>query len=133
VYGTAIEGLKPSVESNRIAVNDIDVQGVDEYKAMSPNVHAVFLLPPSIDEWNKRRLARYGGGIDAEDNRVRLESAKMELEFALSKGYFDFLVNNDVTQAAEEIKHIVAGTKDIAAHKEAEALAHSLYEELSTH
>jgi guanylate kinase len=133
IYGTAIEGLKPSVESDRIAVNDIDVQGVDEYKTMSPDVHAVFLLPPSLEEWHNRRLARYGGRIDPEDNQVRLESAKMELEFALNKGYFDFLVNDDVTQAAQEIKHIVAGTKDSAAHDAGELLARALYDELSTH
>jgi guanylate kinase len=133
IYGTAIEGLRPSVESDRIAVNDIDVQGVDEYKAMSPDVHAIFLLPPSLAEWHRRRLARYGGDIDEEDNRVRLESARMELEFALGKGYFDFLVNDDVVQVAAEVRRIVDGNKDVSAHNSAESLARALSEELSTH
>jgi guanylate kinase len=130
VYGTAIEGLAPSVESGKVAVNDVDVQGVEEYKAISPAVHAVFVLPPSFDEWNTRRLARYGDAIDPEDNKVRLESAKAELDFALSSGLFDFIVNDDVSSAADHVRALVSGRKLTAHQSEAEAVARSLYESL---
>lgn len=131
IYGTAIEGLSPSIESGKVAVNDVDVQGVEEYKAISPDVHAVFVLPPSFDEWNARRLARYGGGtLDPEDNRVRLESAKTELDFALTSGLFDFIVNDDVTAAADHVRALVNGDSLSAHQTEAEAVARSLRDSL---
>lgn len=130
IYGTAIEGLAPSIESGKVAVNDVDVQGVEEYKAISPDVHAVFVLPPTFEEWNTRRLARYDGAIDPEDNRVRLESAKAELDFALTSGLFDFIVNDDVVEAANHVRALVAGDKLTSHQAEAEAVARSLHDSL---
>ena len=100
---------------------------------MSPDVHAIFVLPPSFEEWNRRRLARYGGEIDEDDNRIRLESAMMEIDLALAKGYYDFVVNDNVVEAAETVKRIVAGDRDVASHTDAETLARALHTELSTH
>ena len=134
VYGTAVEGLAPSIEQNRVAVNDVDVQGVDEYKALSPDVHAIFILPPSFEEWNRRRLKRYDGvAIDPEDNRVRLESAKAELDFALNKGYFEFVINDDVQVAADTVKAIVNAKSDGHDADEAELLAREISHRLGTH
>lgn len=133
IYGTAIKGLEPSVESGKVAVNDVDVQGVDEYKAISSDVHAIFILPPSFEEWNRRRLARYGGQIDEEDNQTRMTSAMTEIEYALNKGYYDFVVNDDVAQAVEAVKEIVAGKKNESGRAEAEVLARTLHQQLSTH
>lgn len=42
-----------------IAVTDVDVQGVDEYKNISSSVKAVFVLPPSYEEWISRLKNRY--------------------------------------------------------------------------
>lgn len=130
IYGTAIEGLAPSIESGKVAVNDVDVQGVEEYKAISPAVHAVFLLPPSFEEWNIRRLARYDGDIDPEDNRIRLESARTELDFALSSGLFDFIVNDDVAAAADHVRALVRGDTLSAHQSDAQAVARSLQQSL---
>lgn len=130
IYGTAIEGLRPSVEAGKVAVNDVDVQGVEEYKAISKNVHAVFVLPPSFEEWNVRRMARYQGEIDPDDNRARLESAKTEIDFALSSGLFDFVVNDDITRAADNIRALVKGDNLAAHHAEGEAVARSLQKSL---
>lgn len=130
VYGTAVEGLLQSVRAGLTAVNDVDVQGVEEYKVMSPDVHAVFILPPSFDEWNRRRLARYDGQIDPEDNRVRLESAKKELDFALSSGLFEFIVNDDVERAADCVRAIVRGTQADTERESAHAVAMKLRDDL---
>lgn len=130
IYGTATEGLMASVQSGLIAVNDVDVQGVDEYKTISPDVHAVFLLPPSFDEWNRRRSERYGGDMSVDDNDVRNESAKKELEFALGKGYFEFVINDNLDHAVQKVKAIANGAYDKADDREAEALARSLYDRI---
>lgn len=133
VYGTAVAGLQSSVDKGTIAVNDVDVQGVEEYKAMSPTVHAIFLLPPSFDEWNRRRAARYEGDMQGDNNDLRTESAKAELAFALEKGYFDFVINDDLERAVRQVHSIVNGTLGEEDNSAAQVLARSLFERLSTH
>lgn len=133
IYGTAVAGLQSSLDKGTIAVNDVDVQGVEEYKAMSPDVHAIFLLPPSFDEWSRRRAARYEGDMQGDNNDLRTESAKAELAFALDKGYFDFVINDDLQRAVKKVHSIVDGSVDDDDDSAAEALARSLFERLSTH
>ena len=127
IYGTATEGLMPAIHSGRIAVNDVDVQGVDEYKMISSDVHAVFLLPPSIGEWNRRRSERYGGDMSIDDNDIRNDSAKKELEFALRKGYFDFVINDNINHAVQKVKAIVNGEYDTSENDAAQALAKAFH------
>jgi guanylate kinase len=133
IYGTAIEGLSLSAESGKVAINDVDVQGVEEYKAISPTVHAVFVLPPSFEAWNQRRLARYSNGIiDPEDNAVRLASAKKELAYALSSNVFDFIVNDDVAVAADEVRALLDTQPGQKVDSEAKSIAQSMYDQLSS-
>lgn len=130
IYGTAIEGLMPSIDDGLIAVNDVDVQGVEEYKSISPNVHAIFLLPPSFEEWNRRRSERYNGDMTSDDNDVRNLSAKKELEVALRAGHFDFVINDTLSHAVVKVRAIVDGTYDSKDDSTAKTLAQSLYEAL---
>lgn len=116
VYGTSIEEIKRVKESEKIGVTDIDVQGVQEYAALKPDVRAVFLLPPSHDEWMRRLAAR--GGQDQDELQNRLLSAEKELEHALEAGYFHFVINASLGKAVSDIKsyaenYETAGDDDI--------------------
>jgi guanylate kinase len=133
VYGTTVKGLARSVESDKVAVNDVDVQGVDEYKSIASSVHAVFVLPPSYEEWERRRIARYEGKIDPDDNSTRLKSAMNELNFALAKGYFEFIINDDLQTAVDQVHAIVAGTGDTRDHMRGKELAKQFLDRLGTH
>ena len=59
VYGTGVKQIQDIHDAGKIAVTDIDVQGVDEYKKLSPGVVAIFLLPPNYQEWRRRLSVRY--------------------------------------------------------------------------
>ena len=107
VYGTSVAEVKAAADTGKIAITDVDVQGVAEYKAISGNVIAVFLMPPNYTEWQRRLHARYGSrGVDPKDMRVRMESAIKELEVALSADYYHFVVNEHVDLTAAIVDKI---------------------------
>ena len=72
VYGTGVKQIQDIHDADRIAVTDIDVQGVDEYKKLSPGVVAIFLLPPNYQEWRRRLSVRYASQeeFDREWSRI---------------------------------------------------------------
>lgn len=132
IYGTSIKALKQ--DTDQIAVNDVEVQGVDEYKALSLSVKAVFILPPSISVWLQRFSARYEGGhMDEADIDQRKHTAVSELRFAIEKGYFDFLVNDSLEHSLETLEHIVHGEQSQADRDAGLRHAEKLLAELSTH
>lgn len=134
IYGTGIEGLHQSVETGQVAVNDVEVQGVDEYKTISSDVKAIFILPPSYEEWQRRWLKRYHGGVvDPKDINLRHETAKSELEFAIEKGYYEFVINDDVEDTVARIQSIVQGRRDENEHMRGLEYAQSLMTSISTH
>lgn len=134
IYGTGAADLRAAQSTDKIAVNDIEVQGVREYKEISSHVHAVFILPPSYGEWQKRLSKRYGDtDIESDNMSLRLETARGELKEALDAGYFTFVINDEVDRVVEEIKALVKN-EPISREKEAgNQLAGKLYKALSTH
>lgn len=107
IYGTSVEEIKKARDDNKVAVTDVEVQGVAEYKAFAPEVKAVFVLPPNYEVWQKRLLSRYGGEIDEADYAKRMATARIELSKALGSNYFFYLINDDLSKALEEVERFV--------------------------
>jgi len=109
VYGTSVRELQLANDADKIAITDIDVQGVDEYKQLSRDIIAIFILPPSYDEWRQRLMKRYTSrsSFGAEWPK-RKESAIKELIRALEVPYYHFIINDQLDHAvlvASEIAH----------------------------
>ena len=99
VYGTSVAEIEQAHNDSKIAVADPEVQGAVEYKAISADVCAVFLLPPSYDVWQARLQRRYTGtDFDVADYKRRLLTAAGELRHALATDYFHFVINDDLEQ-----------------------------------
>lgn len=113
VYGTSVEEFRRIAASKRIAMTDIDIQGVREYLDMKPDTHAVFLLPPNSAEWERRLTKRYG---DLErhksDIAKRLTSARQELQEAMQDDRFVVVVNNNLDQTIERVLKVATGEVD---------------------
>ena len=101
LYGTTLAELITIQEAGKIAVTDIDVQGVREYKELSLAVVAIFILPPDYRTWRERLSKRYAtqAEFDAEWPR-RSASALVELEEALSLPYYHFIINDEIERTA---------------------------------
>lgn len=101
VYGTSIAEVQRAAEQG-VAITDVDVQGVTEYKAVSDRVIAIFVVPPSYDEWIGRLKRRYSSNEEfhREWSRRR-ESAIRELTRALELPYYHCVINDDLPRAVE--------------------------------
>lgn len=107
LYGTSLAELKRIQAEGKIAVTDIDVQGVREYKELSQDVVAIFILPPDYATWRERLAKRYEtqDEFDAEWPK-RSATAIVELKEALSLPYYHFIINQEIDRTAELAREI---------------------------
>ena len=107
LYGTSVAEIQKAHDDGKIAMTDIEVQGVAEYKALDPNVMAVFLLPPNFQTWQERLKRRYGDVVDADDYRLRLQTALHELDELANTDYYVAIINNDLDTTFQQIEIII--------------------------
>ncbi len=103
-YGTSIMAARSALEENK---NDlllvIDVQGAQTIRRQGLNCCSIFLMPPSLEELEKRLKGR-GTDTDEEIKR-RLAFASSEIS---EKEKFDYIViNDDIVKATKEVEAII--------------------------
>lgn len=107
-YGTPKKWLEESKKKGLDLVLEIDVQGAAQVKQKLPESVAIFILPPSRAEL-ERRLRSRGQDSDEEIAR-RLAKAHDEIE-AFGR-YYDYCVlNEDVESAGREAQAIVVALR----------------------
>lgn len=132
VYGTSLKEVNDAYEQGKIAISDIEVQGVAEYMSASSNVTPIFILPPDFETWQSRFKVRYGEKEpDEVDMRKRMETAKKELDEALSKDYFEFVINDNLERAVEAVDEIAHGSLSAAKNEQARQVAENLLDNLN--
>jgi guanylate kinase len=107
-YGTPNKWLEESRKTGLDLVLEIDVQGASQVKQKLPESVAIFILPPSREELERRLRGR--GQDDRDDIARRLAKARDEIaEFGK---YYDFCVmNEDVERAGKEVQAIVTAMR----------------------
>ena len=107
-YGTPKKWLEESRSKGIDLVLEIDVQGAAQVKQKLPESVAIFILPPSRQELERRLRSR---GMDADEEIARrLAKAKGEIE--LAEKFYDFcVVNDDVERAGREAQAIVTALR----------------------
>ena len=129
IYGTSVAEIQAAHDTKKIAVTDMEIQGVAEYMDIDPNIKAVFVLPPSYQVWQERFMKRYGGDVEQGDFKKRMHTAWQELEHALHTPYFHFVVNDSLELAVAEVNRIATDTQ--IDHTKADA-ARAIAEELAS-
>ena len=106
-YGTPRRWLEEAQAKKKDLVLEIDVQGALQVKRKLPGAVAVFVLPPSRAELERRIRAR---GQDSEDEiHRRLERARQEM---LNYSSYDFaIINDDLERAGREVQAIALGSR----------------------
>lgn len=98
-YGTPLKRIQEMLAAGKQIVLEIDVQGAFQVRAKMPSAHLVFIVPPSLDELERRLRGR---GTEAEEVvRKRMEAAKTEL--SRKDEYDKQLVNDDLDRATDEL------------------------------
>jgi guanylate kinase len=102
-YGTPEEPVKARLESGVNVLLDIDVQGAEQVKQKMPEAVAIFVLPPSREEL-ERRLSRRKTE-SPESLRRRLANAEKELA---AWPRFDYAVENrELREALADLEAII--------------------------
>ncbi|XP_071488592.1 guanylate kinase-like [Diadema antillarum] len=109
LYGTSKKAVQDVLNTRRICILDIDVQGVISIKKTDLKPIYIFVKPPSLKILEERLRGRK---TDTEEAiQKRLATATKELEYINketdSQGTF-IIVNDDVDVAYEQIKGILS-------------------------
>lgn len=130
IYGTSVAEIRQAHDEDKIAITDIDVQGVSEFKLLAPEAVSVFIVPPSYEEWTRRLQSRYTTEAEfvAEWDKRRKSSIR-ELRHALEVPYYHFIINDELDRAVRVSEDIIL-REDVFYEKDNEAriLAHRLLE-----
>lgn len=106
-YGTSFAAVEDVISSGRDVVLEIEVEGGRNIRRAYPDAVEIFLLPPSLEELERRLRGR--GSEDEARICARLTRAREELA-ELRDGvtvYDYYVVNHSVEQAAAEIAAIL--------------------------
>ena len=95
-YGTLKSEVERIWQSGKTVIFDVDVKGgISLKKYFGDKALSVFIMPPSIEELERRLVSR--ATDDAETIKTRVEKASEEMTF---KDHFDVtVVNNDLAEA----------------------------------
>src|SRR6202000_632796 len=107
-YGTPKKWLEEAREKNLDLVLEIDVPGAAQVKQKLQQSVAIFILPPSREELERRLRGR---GQDSDEEIAR-RLAKARDEIAAFGKYYDYcVVNEDVEGAGNEAQAIVVALR----------------------
>jgi len=99
-YGIAEKDLELASTSSEIVIANLDVDGVSNIYPSYPSALKVFLLPPSLDDLERRLLKR---GDDLLSKRL----SRAEKEIALADTYDYQILNKTVEETAKRLDKIV--------------------------
>ncbi len=102
-YGTLKSEVMKVIEGGRDVLLDIDWQGTQQLKQVDPDIVRVFILPPSMEEL-ERRLRNRRTDSDATIAR-RMDRAAAEISHWAEYDYV--LINNDAEKCTELVHNIL--------------------------
>ncbi len=107
LYGTPRKAIENALAEGRDMLLDIDVQGARQLKQRYVEAVAVFVLPPSEEELERRLRGR---GTDSEAViRRRLTRARTEMDEYRAYDYY--VINRDVDESVRLLAAIVAAER----------------------
>lgn len=105
-YGTRAAEVHRALETGRVVLLELDVQGARSVRDKLPEAVLVFLRPPSEAELARRLAAR--GTESGKALEVRMEEARREMA---ESAWFDHVVVNDqVEEAVDQVLAIIEKT-----------------------
>jgi len=106
-YGTSREWVLDMVQKGGDLIFDLDSRGARALKHEFPQATLIFILPPSLEELERRLHGR--GGLDPEELARRLANGRAELKEAF---WYDYLViNDDKSTALADLKAIIQAAR----------------------
>ncbi|TXG79380.1 MAG: guanylate kinase [Rhodocyclaceae bacterium] len=107
LYGTSRVWIEGEMGAGRDILLEIDWQGARQVRAVFGDAVGIFILPPSIEELERRLVGR---GLDAADVIARrLSNARNEMKHV---GGFDYvIINKELHTAVDELVWVVRAAR----------------------
>jgi len=111
IYGTSRMGVERVLDTGRVCILDVDVQGARALRRSGLVGIFVFITPPSLEDLARRLAGR--GTETPEQIHLRMSNAKGEINTLNEKGLYDYLIiNDDLEAATEKLRQIAARAAD---------------------
>ncbi len=106
-YGTSRMALEQQLANGRDLVLEIDWQGAQQVRRQFPRSMGIFILPPSIEELERRLRTRGQDSNEVIQRRVAAALGEMR-----HVGEFDFvIINKDLAAALEDLMAAVRAAR----------------------
>lgn len=107
VSGMSVRELEKAQAQHKIAITDLDIQGMHNVMRIKTNAIAIMLIPPNFEEWQRRLAGR--GHMTPEERTRRFKTALRIFEDGLKQDYYHFVISENVEQSGAILDAIVAG------------------------
>lgn len=106
-YGTSKKWIADQLAADADVLLEIDWQGAQQVRKLFPAAIGIFILPPSMEELERRLTGR---GTDAADVIFRrLAAAQAEMRHV---GEFDYvIINNQLEEALLDLRAVVRASR----------------------
>ena len=102
-YGTPRAQAEEKMERGSVLL-DIEPNGAKQVREAAPEALLIFIMPPSVEELERRLRGR--GDTPEDQIQMRMERAIWEME---QRSWYDYVVtNDDAERCADEILKIIA-------------------------
>ena len=108
-YGTSYEALRvPLEQRGHDVLLEIEVQGAAQMRERRPDARFIFLLPPNMEELERRLRCRGTDTEEAIDRRLAMADRELE-----AVRFFDYVVVNEVLEeAVSGVLAIISAERD---------------------
>lgn len=105
-YGTSKRAVEEVLESGRICILEVDINGVKSIKKSDLNARYIFVTAPSLKNLEERLRSR--GSETEESLKKRLATASEAISYSEEPGIYDhIIVNDDLSEAYQKLKSIL--------------------------
>lgn len=103
-YGTLKSEVERIWNAGKTVIFDVDVVGgINLKKYFRENALSIFIMPPSIEELERRLISR--GTDDEETIKTRVAKAAYEMTFQTE--FDEILVNDDLHTAQQQVQQLI--------------------------
>lgn len=104
-YGTPRKPVQEQVDQGKLVILEIELEGARQVRETFPEAYQIFVLPPSLDELEKRIRQR---GQD-EEAAIQKRLAKASIEIDAADEFDCQIVNDDLETAVKQLKAVLFG------------------------
>ena len=108
-YGTSREIVEQWLNEGHDVLLDIDWQGARQIRKQAPNAQGIFIIPPSLEELERRLVSR--GTESAETIQKRMLKATNEISHA--NEYEHIIINDDFEQSLLLLRSIILANRSL--------------------